>query len=581
MAEDEAGDEGANDGVSKHRSALSRLKEKFRRSQAPADDKHEGEEEKPSTGTGTGVAAGAAGGAVTGATLEEAAAKPSTEQSEELDEQQAAHAVAGDNDSLVSSITADDRDFSDKKETTHEKDVVPAADEEKEEKEEAKVHTNKWGVVVAGAAGAGAAGTAVALNEKDTDDVPEVEDKTPKPERPAFEQKPSLVGYRNDEDSGLLPAGKVNLERHISHIPESDDDEDDEDWNDEREGKTEGTLGTEKAQVVADRVGTAPVMDKPVDDPIPTNERTDETLAQMDDQRADPPKDLPSTLETPGVPKPAPSPETESSAAAKDAQRQGSKTQEAAAVGAASAGTAAAAESSKTNKLSKSQPDLKTSIDKNERSGKLEKTPKTEKESKGFRGFIKKLRNRDSRSENKAPDALSPTESQKSIPYESTKAGDAPATDTTSPTGAKPELPPVETGPKLGDEHIGTDGPIGDSQKVSGIGGNPEPDSPSSFKRGETALNDPDDVSSSGADEDDIARGRGGRISRKLGFGRDKGKKKMEAGTDSDRQNSNTEDEQFEEARDHFDENLAPPPAFAGQAKSESPVRETKFQEQL
>jgi hypothetical protein len=39
--------------------------------------------------------------------------------------------------------------------------------------------------------------------------------------------------------------------------------------------------------------------------------------------------------------------------------------------------------------------------------------------------------------------------------------------------------------------------------------------------------------------------------------------------------------DQFEEARDHFDEGLAPRPNFAGQAKSSSPARETRFKEEV
>lgn len=548
---------------------MSRLKEKFRRSQAPGDEKYEDEDEKNPTRVAP-VATGAAGGAVTGATLEEAADKPTPTKPEELDHQQAEHAVAVDEASPVSPVTP------------AEKEAVSADEVAKEEP------SDKWKpAAAAGAAGAGA--TALAVNVEDTD-APTAGTESSKPQRPAFEQKPSLAGYRNDDDTGLL-AGKPDLERHISHIPESDDSDDsDDDWNDEKTEKpVAGTLGSEEAKVVADRVGTAPVTDKPIDDPIPTNARTDETLAQLNDQRADPPKDLPSTLETPGVPKPAPAAESKSTPAvaaassttesktkdSTDLDRTPTKSQTAAAfaVGVATAGTADLDPSKLANKSSKTEPETKPTTS---TTTTTDKTEKPDRESKGFRGFFKKLRNRDSRSENKAPDALSPTESNKSVPYESTKAGDAPTTHTTT-NGAKPELPPVETGPTLNEEHVGTDGPIGSKDQVSGIAGNPAPASPSSFRRGESALNDPDDVSSSGADEDDVARGRGGRFSKKFGFGRDKGKESSEA----DRQNSNTEDEQFEEARDHFDETLAPPPAFAGQAKSESPVRGTKFQEEL
>jgi hypothetical protein len=41
------------------------------------------------------------------------------------------------------------------------------------------------------------------------------------------------------------------------------------------------------------------------------------------------------------------------------------------------------------------------------------------------------------------------------------------------------------------------------------------------------------------------------------------------------------DEDEFEEARDHFDETLAPPPTFGGQQKTQSPARETKFQEEF
>ena len=133
-------------------------------------------------------------------------------------------------------------------------------------------------------------------------------------------------------------------------------------------------------------------------------------------------------------------------------------------------------------------------------------------------------------------------------------------------------------------EHIGTDGPIGDSKHISGLGGDPRATSQSSFQRYDEELKDLDDVSSSGVDEEDVERGRGGRLTQKLGLVKDKQKAEGEAGNGKSavgNTNSNGEDEQFEEARDHFDESLAPPPAFGGQAKSESPVRETRFSEQF
>lgn len=88
--------------------------------------------------------------------------------------------------------------------------------------------------------------------------------------------------------------------------------------------------------------------------------------------------------------------------------------------------------------------------------------------------------------------------------------------------------------------------------------------SSSSFRRHETDLHSISSLSSSDAEE---SRGRTGR--------RAKGKRSAEVVT------SDNDEDEFEEARDHFDESLAPPPTFGGQAKTSSPVRETKFSEVL
>jgi hypothetical protein len=66
-----------------------------------------------------------------------------------------------------------------------------------------------------------------------------------------------------------------------------------------------------------------------------------------------------------------------------------------------------------------------------------------------------------------------------------------------------------------------------------------------------------------------------------LGLKNDKGKEKAADEKVPQSATSNGEEEQSEEARDQFDESLAPPPAFGGQMKTGSPVRETRFQEQL
>ena len=203
---------------------------------------------------------------------------------------------------------------------------------------------------------------------------------------------------------------------------------------------------------------------------------------------------------------------------------------------------------------------------------------------KGVRGFFRKLTGRQENKLQKSKGrAVSGTSSDKS---EKAFQGGAKYTDAKADTKDKDDtITPVTTtsAGKAGDdnvtpEHVGTDGAIGDSKHISGVEGNARASSPSSFKRYEHDLNDLDDVSSSGAEEEDLSRGRGGPLGRTLGLAT--GKEGESKGLEPT-QSRATGDEQFEEARDTFDESLAPPPAFAGQAKTESPSRETRFREQL
>ena len=208
--------------------------------------------------------------------------------------------------------------------------------------------------------------------------------------------------------------------------------------------------------------------------------------------------------------------------------------------------------------------------------------PEKEKEDKGLRGFFRKLKNK-SKADNKLTKsrASSGNNSEKSFQGGAKYTG-ASSKDDTKVMSKDDIVTPVTTttaGREAEGVHMGTDGPIGDSKHVSGLEGDPGPASPSSFERHGEGLRDLDDVSSSGADEEDVARGRTGRLVQKLGIKRDKGKDKDVGVRESTA--TNGDEDQFEEARDTFDESLAPPPAFGGQPKSESPVRETRFQEQL
>jgi len=106
-------------------------------------------------------------------------------------------------------------------------------------------------------------------------------------------------------------------------------------------------------------------------------------------------------------------------------------------------------------------------------------------------------------------------------------------------------------------------------------------DSPTRGRKKSADLSSLSSSASSGLDEDDFVGGRTGRMARAekgTGLGAPMtNTTKTRKGVRSDDDDS----DQFEEARDHFDEGLAPKPNFAGQAKSASPARETKFHEEV
>lgn len=238
---------------------------------------------------------------------------------------------------------------------------------------------------------------------------------------------------------------------------------------------------------------------------------------------------------------------------------------------------------------------------------------KDEKEKRGFRGLISRLKGRDK--DNKSDGKLhkNRSSSEQAAPSEKSFQGGAkfnsPQQESNEPAGDESVITPVTTTSAAkkaeagagtttgtvdpGDNkplplHIGTDGVIGDPRGRVASAENDTAGSAasiSSFKRHDAPLRDPDEVSSSGAEEDDVQRGRAGRFARKLGLGgrrrdHDHDHEGGEQGNKAAEPERESE-EQFEEARDTFDESLAPPAAFAGQLKSQSPVRETKFTENL
>jgi hypothetical protein len=322
---------------------------------------------------------------------------------------------------------------------------------------------------------------------------------TPRASRPTFEQHPSsgLLNEGAPVDDRKMP----DLERHISQIPESDDDDVSEDWDADDEIRrggsvaTEGTLGKENAEIIANRVFTAPTPNKPGEAALPTTENADETLSQATKKEGG---------ETTAITTPA-------AAAAKDDTTP-------------IPSPGAAATYNTTPAVTKTPSGERHD----------DTSAAGEKDKKGVRGLLSKLRHRKDHSESK------------------------PATTTT---------------------------------KSSSSGKVPEAAGALTFPPDRTA-----DLSSDSDSDDEGRRGRG-RIGRtttdtKLGFGNSRTtratgttetKKADEQQEDIDASMATSDGEQFEEARDHFDEGgLAPPTTATVEGKkSSSPAREGKFVENI
>ena len=380
------------------------------------------------------------------------------------------------------------------------------------------------------------------------------EEAEPEDERPPLES----VGSAEHDGSYVFampsPAvqRKPDLERHISTIQDSSGEEegsDDVDDSDSDEGQYFGrpvTATREEDQPVQNRVVSPPTEDDAaiLAGTVPGEERRESSVSPL----AEVPRNEDETTVL----------------AEKDV--------------ALAAPKSVAAPASEEPSSAAPAPVVKTSPSDEQPRQASKLSKEKDKEHKGIRGLISKLKNRPSKTDNKLrksppSDAASEKSFQGGAKLTGANAKDDDITPvTTTSAGREAE--------GLPSQHIGTDGPIGDPTHVSGLGGDPRPVSSSSFTRHDEELKDLDDVSSSGVEEEDIERGRSGRLAQKLGLGKGKGRASEDTGNGRSGV-SNGEEEQFEEARDHFDESLAPPPAFGGQPKSESPVRETKFQEQF
>jgi hypothetical protein len=189
-------------------------------------------------------------------------------------------------------------------------------------------------------------------------------------------------------------------------------------------------------------------------------------------------------------------------------------------------------------------------------------------ETKRSRGFFSRFRNRNSKAE-RQPGSFSGTSGKPTA-----------STETTTATAGTTTAAPVAAAATSSDPRAASPSSFTRRRHSSSDDGVATP------RKSSLSLSDVSSLSS-GLDEDDIHEGRTGRMAR--------AEKKGIAAVDADGVDGMTtttgkgkgvrsdddESDQFEEARDHFDEGLAPRPSFGGQAKSASPARETRFKEEV
>ncbi|KAF2767404.1 hypothetical protein EJ03DRAFT_384001 [Teratosphaeria nubilosa] len=227
-------------------------------------------------------------------------------------------------------------------------------------------------------------------------------------------------------------------------------------------------------------------------------------------------------------------------------------------------------------------------------------------EKKGIRGFFDKLRQRSSKTENEpgklrklvnyhkdepkseSSNVLRKNEPAKHFRKEEVATGAAAGAATgvaASDLSSAPEtsIDTSTTAPKVSIDTSSAmpKASIDSAAPKRSTDTNPaSPTSVSSFKRGEGGPRNLSSGSSTGGKSDTDSRGRrsydkpvSAYLEAEFGLGDLSKGLKLE-----DRPE---EEDDFQEARDHFDENLAPPPAFAAGGKSESPARGTRFREEV
>ncbi|KAK5107360.1 hypothetical protein LTR62_001340 [Meristemomyces frigidus] len=202
-------------------------------------------------------------------------------------------------------------------------------------------------------------------------------------------------------------------------------------------------------------------------------------------------------------------------------------------------------------------------------------TQPTQKEQTGVRGFFSKFKK-----DKKEPGRISSISPSKTADTETDNP--TPTLDSTGSEAIRPAKPELVEAIQR-DRHE-DQGRSEEAAVAAGTAGPVSPISTSSFKRHDPAgpRRELDDVSSSGLEEEELTRGRGGKTTATGASTGPAAAAAAAAGTTAGGVGGEgEEEEQFEEARDHFDEGLAPPPAFAGQMKSGSPVRSTRFHEEV
>ena len=401
----------------------------------------------------------------------------------------------------------------------------------------------------AGTATAATAGTAAVV----ADDAAEATKTTEAPEATESnggdaEVIGAPISPVHTKDSG--PKTMPNLERHITNIETSSESESD---NEEtrlrkREKKQKSALVTgataaeDREKTTSPNEGTVtPIRSMSIEPPPTASTTATKSSGELPNENA-------STVATKSIAErvlASPVDATAARASTGDAP-----------VDTAAAATAAAPADAARESTASSRPDVEK-----------EKAQET----KRSRGFFSRFRNRHSKAE-RQPGSFSGTSGKPKAGLDSTTAAEntaaAPATAAAATTtSADPRAASPSSFTRR--RHSSSDDGVATPRKSS------------------LSLSDVSSLSS-GLDEDDFQEGRTGRMARQE---KKQEKEKAALGADGVAATTTTtgkgvrsdedESDQFEEARDHFDEGLAPRPSFGGQAKSASPARETKFKEEV